>query len=165
MNITNQPRQAVEVRRYLPGEEQDLQEIYSESTRRLNSRDYTPQQIERWVAKHADLPEWIERLKKTVPFVAVLGGRLVAFAELEADGHIDFFYCHPDYQGQGAGSALLRTITAEALKLGLTSLHAEVSVTAEPFFTKKGFQIIEDRIPIICGAPAKQYIMRKEIRQ
>lgn len=164
LTTENHPGGAIEVRRYLPGEEPSLQEIYSESTRRLNSRDYTPQQIERWVAKHADLPEWVERLKKTNPFVAVIKSRPVAFGELEGDGHIDFFYCHPDYQGQGAGSELLRTITAEALQLGLKSLHAEVSVTAEPFFTKKGFQVLEERNPIICGAPAKQYIMRKEIQ-
>ena len=94
----------------------------------------------------------------------VIGGHAVAFGELEANGHIDFFYCHPDYQGQRAGRELLLAITAEALQLGLKSPHAEVSVTAEPFFIKKEFRILEELNPIMCGAPAKQYIMRKDIQ-
>jgi putative acetyltransferase len=164
MSSENLPKRAIAVRNYLPGEELALQEIYFESTRRLNSKDYTPEQIERWVAKHADLSEWISRLAGTKPLVAVIDGRPVAFAELEADGHIDFFYCHPDWQGIGVGSELMRAIIDEALRSGVRCLHAEVSVTAEPFFTKKGFETVEERNPVICGAPAKQYIMHKDIR-
>jgi GNAT superfamily N-acetyltransferase len=163
MNIEHQPKRSLEIRRHLPGEEMALQEIYFEATRRSNSRDYTSEQVERWVANHADLVDWTSRLAGTKPFVAVIDGRPIAFGELEPNGHIDFFYCHPDWEGRGAGSELIRAIAAEALKLGLKTLHAEVSVTAEPFFAKQGFLTVEVRIPIICGAPAKQYIMRKDI--
>ncbi|NDC39173.1 MAG: GNAT family N-acetyltransferase, partial [Proteobacteria bacterium] len=131
MDLNHQPKSKFEVRRYRDGEATLLNEIYVESTRRLNSRDYTPAQIERWVAKHADLPEWSTRLFTTQPWVAVLNDRPVAFAELEPNGHIDFFYCHPDFQGQGAGSALMSTLVAEARRIGLAELWAEVSVTAE----------------------------------
>ena len=58
MSLENPPKRSVEIRRYLPGEEKALQQIYFEATRRSNSKDYTPEQIERWVAKHADLAEW-----------------------------------------------------------------------------------------------------------
>ena len=163
MSLENPPKRSVEIRRYLPGEEKALQQIYFEATRRSNSKDYTPEQIERWVAKHADLAEWTSRLVERNPFVAVIDRRPIAFGELEVNGHIDFFYCHPDWEGKGAGSGLMRAITAEAHKLGLKALHTEVSVTAEPFFTKKGFQTVEERVPVICGAPAKQFIMRKDI--
>jgi GNAT superfamily N-acetyltransferase len=161
--LVGQIQKEITTRRYQLGEEKILQEIYSESTRRLNSKDYTPEQIERWVEKHADPEEWVLRLKGTNPFVVAVAGTPVAFGELEANGHIDFFYCHPDHVGQGAGALLFKAITAEALRLGLSTLHAEVSVTAQPFFTKMGFQIIEERAPIICGAPAKQFIMSKQI--
>jgi len=154
---------SITVRRYEVGEEAVLQTIYSRSTRELNSQHYTSEQIERWVAKHSDLAEWTERLKKANPFVAVINGNVVAFGELEADGHIDFFYCHPDWQGCGAGSQLMNSITKEALRIGLKTLFAEVSMTAEPFFTKKGFIITQELSPVICGAPAKQYVMRKDI--
>ena len=163
MNIEHQPKRSLEIRRHLLGEEKALQEIYFEATRRSNSRDYTSEQVERWIAKHDDLAEWTSRLAGTKPFVAVIDGRPIAFGELEPNGHIGFFYCHPDWEGRGAGSELMLAITAEALKLGLKTLHTEVSVTAEPFFTKKGFQTVEVNSPIICGAPAKQFIMRKDI--
>ena len=87
----------------------------------------------------------------------------VAFAELESDGHIDFFYCHPDFQRQGAGTALMTTLVAEARELVLAELRAEVSVTAQPFFSKSGFRTFEERNPFIIDAPAKQYLMRKSL--
>jgi len=154
-------RPNVTVRRYQVGEEAVLQTIYFKSTRELNSKHYTSEQIERWVAKHSDLTEWTERLKKTNPFVAVINEKAVAFGELEPNGHIDFFYCHPDWQGCGVGSTLMNFIVREAVHMGLKTLFADVSVTAEPFFTHKGFTVIEERSPIICGELAKQYIMRK----
>ena len=159
----NSLRPNITVRRYQVGEEADLQTIYSKSTRELNSRHYTTEQIDRWVDKHSNLAEWTERLKKKNPFVAVIDEIPIAFGELEPDGHIDLFYCHPDWQGRGAGSWLMNVITIEALKIGIKTLFAEVSVTAEPFFSKKGFKITEERSPIICSAPAKQYLMRKDI--
>jgi hypothetical protein len=58
MKIEHQPIRGVKIRRHLPGEEKALQEIYFEATRRSNSRDYTSEQVERWVAKHVDLEEW-----------------------------------------------------------------------------------------------------------
>ncbi|NDC39220.1 MAG: GNAT family N-acetyltransferase [Proteobacteria bacterium] len=74
---------------------------------------------------------------------------------------------HPDFQGQGqgrgAGSALMSTLVAEARRIGLAELWAEVSVTAELFFSKSGFRIVEERNPFIIDAPAKQRIMRREI--
>ena len=163
MEVHQKPRTPIMIRRYQPGEEAQLQEIYVESNRRLNSKHYTPAQIERWVAKHANLKEWSKRLSETNPWVAIVDGRPVAFAELESSGHIDLFYCHPDYQGQGAGSKLLRTIISEASRLGLRELGADVSVTAESFFSRRGFGIVEERTAFIEDGPAKQYIMRKRI--
>ncbi|MHB1949598.1 MAG: GNAT family N-acetyltransferase [Gammaproteobacteria bacterium] len=42
--------------------------------------------------------------------VAVMDDKIVGFAELEDNGHIDCFYCHHEYQGCGVGSALMREI-------------------------------------------------------
>jgi len=90
-------------------------------------------------------------------------GMPIVFGELESGGHIDFFYCHPDWQGRGAGTKVLQRISGEALRLGIRTLRAEVSGTAEPFFTENGFRVVEMRAPVICNAPAKQFIMCKAI--
>jgi hypothetical protein len=86
MKIEHQPNRRVEIRRYLPGEEKALQEIYFEATRRSNSRDYISEQVERWVAKHADLAEWTSRLAGTKPFVAVINRRPILLESLNPMG-------------------------------------------------------------------------------
>ncbi len=151
------------VRRYQQGEEDAIWNLFFNTTRKVNSRDYTPAQINRWAPEGRDPMEWAMRLQRTNPFVAIESGEIVGFAELESDGHIDCFYCHHDWQRRRVGRTLFHTVEAEANALGLRELYAEVSTTAEPFFTAMGFRIEEERTPIICGSPAKQFLMRKGI--
>lgn len=151
----------IEIRRYQPGEEKEIWSVYYGSTRVVVARDYTKAQILRWAPDDKDMEEWSERLKKMNPFVAILNSQIVGFAEIENDGHIDHFYCHKDFQGQGVGSSLLERLEAEARELGVTTMYAEVSVTAYSFFRARGFEVTEERENIVCEAPAKQYLMRK----
>ncbi len=67
---------------------------------------------------------------------------IAGFGELEADGHIARFFCHKDFQRQGVGSQILNQIEAKAKSLGLRRLFVEASLTARPFFEKRGFQTI-----------------------
>lgn len=151
------------IRRYQPGEEEEIWKLYFDTTRRVNSRDYTPAQIARWAPEEHDPIEWRERLRRLNPFVAVQGGLILGFAELEPNGHIDRFYCRFDRQRQGVGRALLRTIEAEAESIGLGSIYAEVSTTAEPFFAAMAFETTGERVRMICGSPARQFLMRKAL--
>jgi putative acetyltransferase len=108
-----------------------------------------------------DMRKWRERIGKSNPFVAVADGILVGFAELEPNGHIDYFYCHHEWQGKGVGTAIYRELEKEALRNGIRRLFAEVSMTAKEFFLKMGFVITEERSRIICDAPAKNFMMEK----
>ena len=56
--------------------------------------------------------------------------------------YFDFLYVHKDYQRQGIADNLYTEIQAKAIKQGTTLLTADVSITARPFFEKKGFKII-----------------------
>jgi putative acetyltransferase len=149
----------MEIRRYRPGEERAIRDVFYGSMRNVVSRDYTPEQVRRWAPDDPDMERWREKLSRTRPFVAVLAGRIIGFAELEPDGHIDRFYCHHEHQRQGVGSALMAEILAEAKRSGLTRLYAEVSVTALPFFLAKGFEVDKETNEIRAGSPAKQYHM------
>src|ERR1700761_6912824 len=115
------------VRRYRPGEEAEIWQIYFETTRRINGRDYTKEQVQRWAPDEVDA-DWIERLKQKNPFVAEHDGALVGFAELDLDGHIDRFYGHHLWQRKGVGKLLYAAVEAEALRLKLGLLFTEVSV-------------------------------------
>jgi putative acetyltransferase len=83
--------------------------------------------------------------------VAEVDGRIAGFAELEATGHIDRFFVSADHQGLGIGRALLDAIEAEARRIGLPRLDADVSLTALPFFERRGFQTVAAQVVTLRG--------------
>lgn len=151
------------VRRYNPGEEQELWRLYYNTTHFVNGKYYTKDQVERWAPHDKDMDEWKKRIETKNPFVVVEDGVILGFGELEPNGHIDYFYVHYQWQGKGVGSALYEAIEKEAIKEKMSYLHAEVSLAAKEFFLKKGFKILEEKNNIVCGAPAPNFMMKKEL--
>ena len=156
-------QQPIVVRRFEIGDEPDLWRIYYEATHQCNSQDYHLELIERWAPSNQDVDEWADRVQGTRPFVAEIGGVPVGFAELDADGFIDYFYCHPDWQRRGVGSCLLDRIETEGRENGIMILSAAVSITAKSFFLAKGFQIVRARENIIDGHAAPNFDMAKQL--
>jgi GNAT superfamily N-acetyltransferase len=153
----------MEIRRYEPGEERELWRLYYNTTHRIVAQKYTLDQVNRWAPSANDEDAWIERLARSNPFVAVLDNRIVGFAELETNGHIDYFYCHHEVQSKGVGTALMQAVEMHAQSLGIKRLFAEVTTTGMHFFSARGFSIMEERNNIVCDAPAKQYLMEKHL--
>jgi len=136
----------MQIRRYKVGEESDIWNLFYDTVHQVNSRDYTPEQIEAW-APSLDAPQnWVFRLQQKRPFVAVQEGRILGFAELENNGHIDCFYCAYDFQRKGVGSALFSMIEDEAKHLGLSKLFTEASITAVKFFKSQGFEVSREQV-------------------
>ena len=46
---------------------------------------------------------------------------------------------------------------------GFERLHAEVSITARPFFEAMGFRVVRDDVFRVRGAELQNYIMEKSI--
>ena len=153
----------MQVRRYKSGEEEELWQLYHDTTHIVNGKIYTKEQVERWAPHVKDMNEWKERIKKKNPFVAVENGEIVGFAELEPDGHIDYFYVHHKWQGKGVGSILYNILEEVAISQKLPHLYADVSLPAKGFFLKQGFEVLEEKNNIICGAPAPNFMMKKKL--
>lgn len=152
------------VRRYKPGEEEKLWQIYFDTTHIINGRLYTKAQTERWAPKNQNMNEWQKRIEQRNPFVALQNNEIIGFAELEPNGHIDYFYAHHLWQGKGVGTMLYKAIETEAIYQKMPKLFAEVSLLAKEFFLKHGFVLLEEKNTIICGAPAPNFIMQKKLQ-
>lgn len=153
----------MKVRRYIKGEEQALWSLLYDTVHKVNCKDYTQAQIEAWAPSQWDLPQWVNRLNKTNPFVAEINSQLVGFVELEPNGHIDCFYCAHNWQGKGVGSSLLQAIEHEAPTLGVSRLYAEASITAKGFFEKKGFSVEGKKTVSLRGEQFTNYAVSKRI--
>jgi putative acetyltransferase len=151
----------MEIRRHRRGEEDAIWQVYFAATRVSVGRDYHADLIERWAPEQQDMRVWAERLAEKNPFVAVVDEEIVGMAEIEGDGFIDYFYVHPDWQGRGVGTALLGRVEAEAEKLGVKRIYADVSLTAKEFFLARGFRVVEAKEIVILGHPAPNFRMEK----
>lgn len=149
------------IRQFRPGDAPALLSLFRDTVRRVNSRDYGPEQVRAWASDEIAAAEWSARfLGRFVP-VAEVDGQVAGFAELESDGHIDRFYVSADHQGTGIGRALLQAIVAEARRLKIQRLYVESSVTARRFFERRMFQIVEQRTVVLRGVEFQQFFMTR----
>ena len=151
------------IRKYQPGDEQAIGQIYYDAVHQLTCKDYTEVQRNAWATPIEYGPEWNAKWRKRCdrkrPWVAVIDEKVTGFIELDPDGHIDCTYVSPEYAGKGHMSAIMEQIFVEAHQTNLLRLYAEVSITARPFFEKHGFRVIRDNPHEVRGVPILNYIM------
>ena len=155
---------AMNVRRFIPGEEEALWTLLFDTVHKVNSRDYSQSQIEAWAPHDNDLENWKNRLLGTNPLVAEQDGHPIGFAELGSDGTIDCFYCHWQWQGKGVGRTLMRAIEEESRKREVSSLTAYASITARDFFVHLGFRVEKESIRILRGESFRQFHVSEQLR-
>ena len=156
----------VEVRDATPADAPAVADLFYLTILNVNTRDYSRGQVEAWAGPGPDSEMWSERIASDDNvrrmFIASWSGRVVGFAELEVDGHIDTLYVHHEFQGRGTASQLLDRIEAGAQRLGITRLVTEASITAEPFFRRKGFSVVESQQVEVRGHTFTNYRMEKK---
>jgi putative acetyltransferase len=154
-------RDTVTLRAYRPDNAIILLALFRDTIRRVNSRDYNPDQIRAWASDDIDPARWAARFGGRFVMVAEAGGRLIGFAELEPDGHIDRFYVSADHQRRGVGRALLAALVAEARRSGIVRLFTEASITARPFFERQGFAMLAPQVVTCRGEEFVNYRMER----
>ena len=153
----------MEIRTHKPADIPDISRLFFNTIRRINSRDYTPAQVQAWAPTIYNNDYWSQRFLKRQVLVAEDHNMIVGFAEYEPSGHIDCFYVHHEYQHRGIGKALLQQIETELQKLNVHRFYAEVSITARPFFNGRGYAMIEERDAEYHDVLIKLFLMEKYI--
>src|SRR5262249_34566750 len=129
-------------RRVTPDDALAIATLYHDTVRKINSRDYASAQIQAWAGARPDEEKWRERQNSRTIFVEGEDRIIRGCAELEDDGRVGAVYVHADYQREGIASALLEEVEKEAIARGATCLSTEASITAQPFFEKRGFETV-----------------------
>ena len=152
------------IRPYQSGDAAALFEVFQTAIHQTAAADYSPAQINAWAPPDRDPQAWQARMDAIAPFVfADAQGRIVAYASLDAHGYIDHFFVHGDYARQGLGNALMAHILQCAEQLQLPLLSADVSRTAQPFFARHGFVVVEERTPVRFGVAIPNALMHKSL--
>jgi putative acetyltransferase len=153
--------QAIHIRRYRPGEAAALLAVFYSAIHIIASRDYTTEQINAWAPPNLDPTRWEKKVRAINPFVAEMNGELVGYADLQSDGYIDHFYVCGLHPRRGVGSLLMNRLLQEAQILDARTLTSNVSKTAQPFFEKFGFVLVEQRYPECLGVVVPNALMRR----
>lgn len=148
------------IRPYTAGDADATIEIFLRSIREISSKDYLPAQIEAW-AKVEDRSLWAERRISRPAWIAEVDGKPAGFSDLTDDGCLDMMFVHPEFQGIGVATRLLRTVEEEALTLGFRRIYTEASRTARPFFEGKGFRVLAGQIVEKRGQGLENFLMEK----
>lgn len=147
------------VRAYQPEDRDALINVFARAIRESAIRDYSPAQVEAWSA--VDRANAWSAVGDRLIWVAVAGASVVGFTDLEPSGHLDHMYVHPEHEGRGIASALLTCLEAAARRKDLVRLFTEASITARPFFERRGFKVLTAQVVEFRGEKFKNYRMEK----
>jgi putative acetyltransferase len=128
------------VRPYRRADAEPIVRIYFDAVHAVADSDYSPAERAAWAPRLPDPESWHQRMMTRRTFVLEETGEPIAFAELDADGTVDMFYCRPDRQRQGAGSRLYAALEAAALRAGMKRLTVDASHPGRRFFERQSFR-------------------------
>lgn len=152
------------IRSYEKEDAAGITHLFHETIHAVNRADYSLEQVCAWSPGTPDPDVWHERMSGRLTLVAEDGGEVIAFAELEGDGHLDMFYCRQDVVARGVGLSLYREIEREARARGLARITTEASITARPFFERHGFVVLREQLVAVVGVELTNFAMEKVIR-
>jgi putative acetyltransferase len=151
------------IRDFRIGDETALHAVFHSAVHQLASQHYTADQINAWAPDAVDQDIWAERMRGIRPFVLEHAGQIIAYADIQSSGYIDHFYVAGTHARRGIGTMLMNRIHQTANMQGIKVLTSDVSRTAQPFFHRFGFVVVEQRSPVIRGVVVPNALMRKQL--
>lgn len=138
----------------------DICTLFYETVHSVNAGDYSESQLEAWAPKDNDYSHLKTALEKNWTLVAIEDGVIIGFADIEDTGYLDHLFVHKDYQGKGVATALCNEIEAKG---NFNEIETHASITALPFFEKRGYKVVREQIVEIRGEKLKNHVMRKRM--
>ncbi|MDQ3020633.1 MAG: GNAT family N-acetyltransferase [Bacteroidota bacterium] len=148
-------------------EEKDIEgiiELYRETVRAVNAKDYNEEQIEIWSAGAENYDNWKKPISEQYFLVAVIDDIIVGLSSITPVGYLDFMYVHKDFQRRGIAKKLLIEIERKAAEQMNDEIFSHVSKTAKGFFEKYGYVYSGDDINKFKGVEFMNSIMKKKLR-
>ncbi|MGA7803480.1 GNAT family N-acetyltransferase [Bradyrhizobium sp.] len=127
------------IRRAMAADAKAVHQIVLAALRKTNAKDYPPSVIDRLVLT---LPDKVaSNLETWCAFVAIVDGGVVGTGSLDGQT-VSSVYVHPDYQRRGIATRLMDAVEHAANAQSRGTLRVQSSVTAKPFYAKRGFRIV-----------------------
>lgn len=146
------------LREYRPSDCKEIIELFIRTVHTVNAVDYSKEQLNAWTGQ-ADPDSWNQSFLEHYSIVAVTDDIIIGFGDIDQTGYLDRLYVHVDYQRCGIASAVCDRL--EKMARGKVVTHA--SITAKPFFEKRGYRILKKQYVERRGVRLENYVMEKHI--
>ena len=146
------------IRKYESTDCKEMAELFFNTVHSVNVKDYTKEQLDAWASGQVDLEKWDQSFQEHFSIVAVENNIIVGFGDIDKTGYLDRLYVHKNYQGKGIATAICDQLESNVKENIIT--HA--SITAKPFFEKRGYKVVKEQKVERNGIFLKNYIMEKE---
>jgi len=152
------------IRRAVEADVDALAALYRDTILTINSRHYNPEQVAAWAHTASRTDSLMRRMHTQYFLVAEIDGRIAGFGSITTDGsYLDFLYVHKDFQRMGIARTLYIALEDYARRRPAFFIHAEVSITARPFFESQGFLVLKEQQEHIDGVALTNFRMRKTL--
>ena len=134
------------IRAALQSDAVELKKLFQNTVLAINRRDYSQAEVEDWASCGDDLSN-IEDMIKTHYFIVAVNqqSEIVGFSSITSQGYLHSMFVHKNFQSEGIATMLLNEIEQYAITNGIMRITSEVSLTARPFFEKKGYIVEEEQ--------------------
>ena len=144
------------IRKYCGGDSGTVAELFFGTVHAVNAADYTREQLFAWAASAEDLTARREDLAAQNTLIAQIGSKVVGFASMDGSGCLDLLFVHKDFQRKGIATAL-----CDEIEKGFPRVKTYASITAKPFFEKRGYKVIKAQEVERRGVKLKNFEMIK----
>lgn len=148
------------IREYKSSYCKEVSELFYNTVHVINAKDYTREQLDVWATNEIDLEKFNKSLIEHYSLVAFENKIIIGFGDIDETGYLDRLFVHKDYQNRGVATAICNRLEEKILK-GKIITHS--SITAKPFFEKRGYRIIREQQVERKGLFLINYIMEKII--
>jgi putative acetyltransferase len=131
--------------------------IFQNTVHKVNIKDYTEEQVDAWAPDFIDKEKWNKTLSEHYTFVAVKNDAIIGFGDIDDSGYMDRLYVHHDYLRQGVATLICDKL--ESMIDSDRTIVTHASITARPFFEKRGYKVVKEQLVERKGVFLKNYIM------
>lgn len=137
----------MQIRKAQPSDMERITAIQVESLQKLCAKSYRDRDLQALIRSKQRDRNWDETI-----FVAETSAGVVGFCALSnISPFIQAVFVHPDWTRQGIATELIAALEAEAVERQIKRLIVNSSLTAEPFYRARGYQVIKARHHIWVG--------------
>jgi len=164
MFLKSKEELTMNIRMYKSEDCREIVELFYNTVHSINSRDYSLEQLDVWAPKEIDIALWDKSLSQHYSIVAEENGVIIGFGDLDAIGYLDRLYVHKDYQGIGVAATISNELENYAQENHISIVTTNASITAKPFFKKRGYEVVKEQFIERNGQFLKNFIMKKVLR-